>query len=371
MKFKTAALRIFLCGFLSLLPVSSLFSDFVDDVEEFNGRFLDLVTWETRFISPGEMASQDDVLQLVTEETGDFAYSTRDVGVLPGQTISVWIEITDELNSNSTTAAAMMLSTKDGQSGIGNDSFRLIAQINENTNNFQSFVNNSGAGMGSTSAVLGNRFRLEMERAFPSQTRFRVFDASNQQIGSSVRSHSQIMEPLFVSMTMRGGVALFDDVTIPNIGPVEVELDNITIERGILVEGAVESTLGSEDDYIALNPGFTLSSAEAPVRLILESAFPIESPLTLNMTFESGANTVGIEQTIELLNWNTGDYELVDARQASLVDEKLGFVLTDGIDDFIQRDTRRINVRVRFKQNGFIFAFPWTARIDVVQYFLN
>ena len=134
MRINTVSFCALLCSFLVLVPVGVSSADFVDDVERFNGQVLDTVTWETRFANSSEIPSQNDVLQLSTANLGDFAYSARHVGVFPGQTVSVWVEVTDERNPNSTTAAGFMLSTKDGQFGFSGDTFRLFAQVNENTN---------------------------------------------------------------------------------------------------------------------------------------------------------------------------------------------------------------------------------------------
>ena len=71
------------------------------------------------------------------------------------------------------------------------------------------------------------------------------------------------------------------------------------------------------------------------------------------------------------MNWNTGEYEVLDVRALTLVDQQQDFDLDAGISDFIQRDTRRIAARVQVRQTGFTILFPWSARIDFVNYVLN
>lgn len=356
-----------LCSFFILIPVGNVFSDFVDDVERFNGPELDTATWETRFVSPGETVSQNDILQMSTG-LGDFAVSSRNVTVFPGQTVTALVELTND--GSGLTLATLMLSTKDGQFGVSGDLFRLFAEINGN-NTIRSFVNGAPETMVST-PVLGNRFRLEIRRITPTLTVFIAFDENDQLVGSSVRAHEPVTTPLFVSMVTRGGTAVYDDLTIPNIGPVDVSLDSIDIERGIMTgTGVVIDTIASDDKFVQFDPGFTLSNEEAPVRVILDTAVPIEAPLTFGMNYESSANTPGLEQTLELMNWNTGEYEVLDVRALTLVDQQQDFDLDAGISDFIQRDTRRIAARVQVRQTGFTILFPWSARIDFVNYVLN
>ena len=88
--------------------------------------------------------------------------------------------------------------------------------------------------------------------------------------------------------------------------------DSFTAFRGFHVSGDLEDTFASDDSYLKYNPGIILFPDEAPVWLIFEGFLPDDSPSTLSITMESSADTVGLGVTMEMYNWNTDAYEVVD-----------------------------------------------------------
>lgn len=139
--------------------------------------------------------------------------------------------------------------------------------------------------------------------------------------------------------------------------------------RGVLVGGDATDVAASDDSYLKHNPGFTLNSSEPPVWIEFDANLSSDDPVGLETLFETSANTPGLTQTVEVLNWTTNQFELVDSRDASFNSDAVITVdLTSGILDYVEEGSAALQVRVGFRQTGFTLLFPWTTCIDQVQW---
>ncbi len=146
------------------------------------------------------------------------------------------------------------------------------------------------------------------------------------------------------------------------IGP-----DEFNVIRGFQTDGDLTDVLESDDCYLKFNPGITLSSSEPPVWLEFLGTLPSDSPTSLIVTLEASANTVGLRQTIDAFNWNTGQYEQVDARAAAFNNDLVVTVdLTANIADYVGSGNGAIKTRTGWRPSGPTLLYPWTVRIDQV-----
>ena len=152
---------------------------------------------------------------------------------------------------------------------------------------------------------------------------------------------------------------------------VEVAADGATTIRGIVLDGDVTDVFESDDLYLQYNPGFTLSAAEPPVWVEFEGTVAAGVPQWLNLKLESSANTPNIVQTVEMFNFVTGQFELVDTRATTFNVDKAHNIAIPIPDEFIQPGTNLVRARSGWRQDGFTLLFPWTVRIDFVVWLLQ
>ena len=146
-----------------------------------------------------------------------------------------------------------------------------------------------------------------------------------------------------------------------------VNADDFNVLRGFHVAGVLSDTFESDDSYLKFTSGLTINSAEPPVWIEFEGTLPSDSPTSLSVTLEAQAGTTGLTQTIEMFNWNTGQYEQVDAQSASWNEDSIVTVeLTFFISDFVQGGTGAVETRVGWNDTGPILNYPWTICIDQV-----
>ena len=140
------------------------------------------------------------------------------------------------------------------------------------------------------------------------------------------------------------------------------------IERGVLVSGDVSQLFNSDDDYLRVNPGFTLNNTEPPVWINFTLGAPYSATTPLMFSIESNANTPNLSRTIEIKNVSTGSFDLFDEDPPSFnVDETtvVDLDMNGNFMDYVDGNGE-VNVRVGWKSSGFTIVFPWEVRIDKI-----
>ncbi len=162
----------------------------------------------------------------------------------------------------------------------------------------------------------------------------------------------------------------YDDLALEKLKPqddVTVTPDDWSAFRGFYLSGDISDVQESDDSYLKFNPGLTLSSTEPPVWIEFDGVLPADRPTSLTVKLEATANTVGITQSIEMFNWNTGQYEEVDSQAASLNNDSVVTVdLTANIVNYVEVDTGLVKTRTGWRATGIVFLYPWTISIDQV-----
>lgn len=164
------------------------------------------------------------------------------------------------------------------------------------------------------------------------------------------------------------GYGIIDShAALVSVEPTTEVSDSYNITRGILSSGSLQDTFESDNLYLKFRPGLTLNSSEPPVWLEFESVLSTDAPSSLSVILEASANTVGLTQSIEMFNWNAGQYEQVDSRAVAFNgDLVVDIDLATGISDYVQSGTGAVKTRAGWRATGLILLFPWTVCIDQV-----
>lgn len=174
---------------------------------------------------------------------------------------------------------------------------------------------------------------------------------------------------VFNQPSNEGGAAFIDDITFENqsLETVDVDADSLVIIRGVVGEGDNSNIDVSDDVRIGMNPGFTLNASEPPVWLQTIGTAPGFDPSAMTFTLESHANTVNVSQTIQLLNYSTGNLETVDVQNASFnVDAVKTIDLTGDLSEYRNASNNEVMAIMSWKTNGFTLLFPWQINIDKI-----
>lgn len=174
-----------------------------------------------------------------------------------------------------------------------------------------------------------------------------------------------------VSDDLGSGVIL--TVIHATAAPYEIaELDSLSTIRGIVFDGDIADASASDDSYLIYNPGFTINGTEAPVWVNFDGTLSDPDPTFLYFSIESNAGTPGLTRTIEMMDWETGQYVELDFAPASFNADTVDRVNLSAYKcEFIQEGTGNVRARVGWRQTGFVINFPWEVRIDNVQWDLR
>lgn len=164
--------------------------------------------------------------------------------------------------------------------------------------------------------------------------------------------------------------ALLIDAVIDPIATVVQPSSQNTV-RGINVGGTLESILGSDDEYLSFQPGFTFNSTEPPVWLEFEGQASARDNPSMEFVIESYVNTPSVEQRIELYNYMSGEYEQIYQGMGSISDVVLSVSVEGDITRFIDPESCNVKAQSTWKATGFVILFPWTVNVDEVKWILG
>jgi hypothetical protein len=150
-----------------------------------------------------------------------------------------------------------------------------------------------------------------------------------------------------------------------------IPVSSYSLFRGSNPSGNLASLLASDDNRYTAQPGITLNPNEYPVTL--EVTGSIASGVTVNelcLEVEASASTSGLSQRVELYNYATESWVLMDERFATLSDSTLHLAAQYDPNEFLGAPgplgARPVKARVMYREAGIVQHYPWTARVDFV-----
>ncbi len=140
---------------------------------------------------------------------------------------------------------------------------------------------------------------------------------------------------------------------------------SLNVIRGTVIAGGLDEVLESDNESFQLNPGITLNQFEPPVWIQFEGELPNDQPDSLSVLLEAHANTVGLTQSIEMFNFVSGDYELVDSRNVAFINDAVIEIQLGGdVTRFVEPATGLVRARTGWIASGPVLLYPWTISID-------
>jgi hypothetical protein len=138
--------------------------------------------------------------------------------------------------------------------------------------------------------------------------------------------------------------------------------------RGVAVSGTLADVNYSDDSRLVTRQGPILSLAEAPINITFDATSFTATAGALKFTLEANVSTTNLQQKIELFNYTTNAFEVVDTRTSAATDSVATVNITTDASRFINATTKAMRARVSYKAIGPILSMPWQARIDQVMW---
>lgn len=162
---------------------------------------------------------------------------------------------------------------------------------------------------------------------------------------------------------LNGGV-----VALYGVRPVTTVLPTrFTVTRGVQTGGGLPDLFFSDNAYVDVQARRPTEIAAASVELEVEGTSPTETPSSLKFVLEAGQSGDPVIQRIELFNFQSGQWEVVDERAAPFADATVTISISTNARRFVQPGTRLVRARVGFHDRGVTFI-SWGARYDVTKW---
>lgn len=143
-----------------------------------------------------------------------------------------------------------------------------------------------------------------------------------------------------------GGLFIFDcsealtRTTIPSAF-------NLTV--GAVQSGGAGQFAVSDNQYLTLGMGGNSNTSRSFIQFDVSATAFDFSPNKISVQLESKANTSGYNQVIELFNWSTGEYEVIDDAPIQ-TEQNIEVSPTGDMSRFVNPVTKQVKVQIRVRQ---------------------
>ncbi len=157
-------------------------------------------------------------------------------------------------------------------------------------------------------------------------------------------------------------------VILKGVSPTsDVLPTQFTVTRGAQTSGGLTDLFFSDDSYLNVEARRPTEVAAASVEIEVEGVSPTENPSTLKFVLEAGQSGTPVLQRIELFNFQTNQWEMLDERTAPFADTTVTVVVAGNASRFVQAGTRLMRARIGYHDRGVTFV-SWGARYDLTKW---
>ena len=145
--------------------------------------------------------------------------------------------------------------------------------------------------------------------------------------------------------------------------PREIRPTMLHHNRGVLVSGDMASLLASDDNRLVYRPGATFTTQQKPVEWDVMATSPTLNTTSLTFSIESRASSASVQQTVQLYNYDTLQFETMTPSQATIGDSVKEYTITSNAGRFIHSNGE-VWARISAKSNGPVVSYPWSFSVD-------
>lgn len=140
--------------------------------------------------------------------------------------------------------------------------------------------------------------------------------------------------------------------------------NNYQIFTGQYVSGDLNSLNGTYGNYLVIANGLRANPQAPLVRLEATVPVPFTTPNQLILRLRSQTTTGNLQQIVELMNWNTGQYETVSSQLTSVTDKDVRADFTTDPGRFVNANTGLAQARLSYFQTGPMASANVRVKLD-------
>lgn len=138
--------------------------------------------------------------------------------------------------------------------------------------------------------------------------------------------------------------------------------------RGVHVGGNVGSLHFSDDNRLQGNRGVVANAQEAPIQLVIESFASTTNITSMSLKVESMVTSTGLQQELQLFNFQTNQYVSIDTRAATLSEQTINVSVPSNPQQYVEPGSNTVRAKILYRKVGPTSAGNWGCRIDLANW---
>lgn len=267
--------------------------------------------------------------------TQNFSGIEQGVSVLPGDELAV--------------SVSSFVDSSDSIAGSGNQALLKIDFYNTLYGAFGSseYINSQQVVLADGSTVNNQWVKQELLATAPS---------------GAVEARVAIV---FRQVNSASGSVFFDELEFENrTATIVLHPSDVQVDNGSITSGSLADTNASDDEYLQIIAASSDVATQAPIQLTFSATSPFDDPTEINFQIEGSSNTVGLNQTIEAFNFETGSFESVANQILQLEDAVATNSLPGDVSRFVDDSNHQMLIKISADAVGLALSYPWSIRID-------
>lgn len=147
--------------------------------------------------------------------------------------------------------------------------------------------------------------------------------------------------------------------------PAPAKLVSLVPVVGEIEAGSIGDLVDSDDNDLVFRGDFVKGESTS-LAVEVQGTIPNTSPSQLTIELESSVATANLEQTIEVFNFVSGEFEEFESDDVELTDQTVTFDITESPGDYVST-IGRVRVQISVDPTGPIFGFPYSLSVDQLQ----
>ncbi len=143
-----------------------------------------------------------------------------------------------------------------------------------------------------------------------------------------------------------------------------VQPNSLSVLPGQVTSGDMTSLFASDENKLVGRPGMVLFASQAPLQVTVEGTAPAGTVSSLSLVIESSADMVAVRETVEVFNFQTGQYETLYTGMLTTTDVRRTLSIPNP--NAYIGPGNKLRAKLSYRTVGLIFRFPWYARLDEV-----
>jgi photosystem II stability/assembly factor-like uncharacterized protein len=145
----------------------------------------------------------------------------------------------------------------------------------------------------------------------------------------------------------------------------EIQPGAFTKVRGEIVSGTWQAVLQSDNNRLAMRPGVTFSTTQAPVVLEFTGQAPLNTN-NLTLQVENSATATAVQIQIEMFDYDASQFVNVTTSASTTTDQM--YTIDQANAGRFVSASGQVKTRISYKATGPVFSYPWNTRLDYVHW---